>query len=430
MASRDDDNLEWLYRNQEKPSADETRIDDSPAPDVPAEPDSGRRRMTFVDDGSTPAATERPRRMSFTEDEHTPRRRPSTAGPRPMPAPRPQPAPPAQRPTPQRPPATRRRRRRPVRTVLVTLLVLVLLFAVYLVGVPMLAWNQTARIDAMPTGERPPEQPGTVYLLVGSDGRENLSPEERARLGTGAVEGHRADTTMLLVVPSTGEPALISLPRDSYVEIPGYGKNKLNAAFALEGPQLLVATIEHNTGVRIDKYVEIGFGGFSNVIDALGGIEMCLDKPIQDRDSHLDLPAGCQNLDGKNALGYVRMRKADPTGDIGRMKRQQEMISAMMKKAANPANVLLPNRYWALSNAAASSVAVDNDTSVFDAAKMGQAMLGVTRGGLTLTVPISDPNASTSAGSSVLWDEAGAEEMFGKVAQGDTTGLEKFAKKK
>ena len=85
---------------------------------------------------------------------------------------------------------------------------------------------------------------------------------------------------------------LISLPRDSYLPIPEHGSNKINAAYAFGGPELLTQTVEQNTGLRVDGYLEIGFGGFVNIIDALGGIEMCLPKAIKDRDAHIDLPEG------------------------------------------------------------------------------------------------------------------------------------------
>src|SRR5699024_5440928 len=144
-------------------------------------------------------------------------------------------------------------------------------------------------VDDQPPGERPPHQPGTTYLLVGSDSREGLTDEQRRRLGTGGGEGGRTDTMMVLYVPPDGRPALVSIPRDSYVPIPGHGKNKINAAYALGGPELLTQTVEQNTGVRIDHYVEIGFGGFVSIIDAIDGIEMCIPRDIQDDNSHLDL---------------------------------------------------------------------------------------------------------------------------------------------
>jgi LCP family protein required for cell wall assembly len=226
-----------------------------------------------------------------------------------------------------------------------------------------------------------------------------------------------------------GKPALISVPRDSYVPVPGKGRNKINAAYAFGGPELLVQTVEANTGLRVDSYVEIGFGGFVNIIDALGGIEMCLPKAIKDRDSHLNLPKGCQNLDGTTALGYVRMRKADPRGDLGRVERQREMLAAVAKKAASPATVVNPVRYWNLSNASTQAVTLDEGTSLFGFSRLALAMRRVSSGdGYTLTVPIADNDASTSAGSAILWDKGKAEAMFTDLARGDTDDLEKYAK--
>src|SRR5690606_41624203 len=103
---------------------------------------------------------------------------------------------------------------------------------------------------------------------------------------------------------------------------------------------------ELNTGILVDGYLEVGFLGLVDLVDALGGIQVCLDAPIQDRDSHLDLPAGCQTIDGVNALGYVRMRKADPTGDLGRMERTREVIGKVASKAMNPLHLLNPVTYW------------------------------------------------------------------------------------
>jgi LCP family protein required for cell wall assembly len=316
-----------------------------------------------------------------------------------------------------------------VRLLLGILSALVLLSLVWLIGVPAYAWGKVERLDADPGGERPANQPGQTFLLVGSDSREDLSPEERKRLGTGSTAGRRTDTIMIVYVPPGGRPALISVPRDSFVPIPKQGSNKINAAYAFGGPELLVQTVERNTGLRVDGYVEIGFGGFVNIIDAVGGIEMCLPKAIQDRDSNLNLSKGCQTLDGTTALGYVRMRKADPRGDLGRVERQREMLAAVAKKAASPATVLNPVRYWNLSNASTQAITLDQDTSLLQTARLGLAMRQISSGkGLTLTVPIADTDASTSAGSAVLWDKKKAKAMFADIARGDTSGLEKYAK--
>lgn len=309
------------------------------------------------------------------------------------------------------------------------LVVLVLLWLVFLIGTPAYAWSKTTREDVMPTGNRAAGQPGDLWLLVGSDSREGLSAEERRRLGTGSAEGQRTDTIMLLYVPPTGRPALISVPRDSYVPIPGHGRNKINAAYALGGAPLLIETVEASTGLRVDHYAEIGFGGFVNVIDALGGIEMCPKTAVRDRNAHLDIPAGCQTMDGPTALGYVRMRYADPLGDLGRMNRQREMVAGIAKKAASPATVLNPVRWWRLNNGAAESLTTDRDTGVLTLAGVAGPLLRVGSGqGVTSMVPVANANAQTSAGSSMLWDSTRATAMFEEIARGDTSGLDRFAR--
>lgn len=308
------------------------------------------------------------------------------------------------------------------------LLVLVAAVVAYLVVVPFVAWSNVTGVDDQPPGDRPADTPGATYLLVGSDSREGLTDEERKRLGTGDSEGQRTDTMMLLYVPPDGSPALVSIPRDSYVDIPGHGKNKINAAYSFGGPELLTQTVEQATDLRVDHYVEIGFGGFVNIIDAIGGIEMCIPDDINDENSHLDLKKGCQTLDGPTALGYVRMRYADPEGDLGRVKRQREMVSAIAKKLARVETVLNPVRYWELNHAVAGALGLGEQTGMADMPRLALAMRDLGKpGALTLTVPISG-NISTPAGASLAWDEEGASDLFGTIASGTTDGLEKYAK--
>jgi LCP family protein required for cell wall assembly len=234
---------------------------------------------------------------------------------------------------------------------------------------------------------------------------------------------------MLIYVPPGGKSALISVPRDSYVDIPGYGKNKINAAYAFGGPELLVQTVEQNTRLRIDGYMEIGFGGFVKIIDALNGIRMCLPNAINDRDSHIDLPKGCQTLSGTEALGYVRMRKADPRGDLGRVERQREMLAAVAKKAASPATILNPIRYWNFCMATADAIKLGRDTSLPETLLLALALKQVSgSSGLTLTVPLSSTGAPTPVGSAVLWDPVKSKAMFSDIARGDTSRLAKYGK--
>jgi len=404
MSPGRDEDLDWLYgRDRQQVEPERTRVMPNPSGTAP---DSAPSRAPYPPAPSGYRTTQPRPRMSPPGPPSGPGGR-GGAGP--------QPARPA-------------KQRHPVRNFFRVLMILLLLIILWLVGVPAYAWTQIARVDAAPSGQRPADQPGKTFLLVGSDSRAGLSKAEQKRLGTGDTAGQRTDTIMLVYVPPSGKSALISVPRDSYVDIPKNGKNKINAAYAFGGPELLVQTVEQDTGLRIDGYMEIGFGGFVNIIDALGGIRMCLPKAIKDRDSHIDLPKGCQTLSGTDALGYVRMRKADPLGDLGRVQRQREMLAAVAKKAASPATVLNPVRYWKFNMAVADAIKLGRDTSLPEALSLAYAMKRISGGsGLTLTVPVSSTGAPTPVGSAVLWDPNKAKAMFSAIARGDTSGLAKYA---
>jgi LCP family protein required for cell wall assembly len=404
MSSSDDEDLDWLYgRDRQQVEPERTRV--MPSPSGTAQ-DSSQTRGSYPP--RAPGGYRTPQWQPGMPPAGPPR---GPGGP-----PRAQPARPA-------------KQRHPVRNFFRVLMILFLLIILWLVGVPAYAWTQIARVDAAPSGQRPADQPGKTFLLVGSDSRAGLSKAEQKRLGTGNTAGQRTDTIMLVYVPPSGKPALISVPRDSYVDIPKNGKNKINAAYAFGGSELLVQTIEQDTGLRVDGYMEIGFGGFVNMIDALGGIRMCLPKAIKDRDSHIDLPKGCQTLNGTEALGYVRMRKADPLGDLGRVQRQREMLAAVAKKAASPATVLNPVRYWKFNMATADALKVGRDTSLPEALTLAYAMKRISgSSGLTLTVPVSSTGAPTPVGSAVLWDPVRSKAMFSYIARGDTSALAKYAK--
>jgi LCP family protein required for cell wall assembly len=406
MSSSRDEDLDWLYGGDRKQAQPErTRV--MPNPYGTAAPDAQQRPAPYRPAGPAGYGAPQPRRVVPPSG---PSRGPGGPG----------------RPTPQT--ARRPRQRHPVRKFFRVLLILLLLFVLWLVAVPAYAWTRIDRVDAAPSGQRPADQPGKTYLLVGSDSRAGLSKAEQKRLGTGNTAGQRTDTIMLVYLPPGGKSVLISVPRDSYVDIPGRGKNKINAAYAFGGPELLVQTIEQNTRLRIDGYMEIGFGGFVNIIDALNGIRMCLPNAIKDRDSHIDLPKGCQTLSGIEALGYVRMRKADPRGDLGRVERQREMLAAVAKKAASPATVLNPVRYWNFCMATADAIKLGRDTSLPETLLLALALKQVSGGdGLTLTVPLYSTGASTPIGSAVVWDPARSKAMFSDIARGDTSGLKKYA---
>ncbi|MEO7754403.1 MAG: LCP family protein [Terracoccus sp.] len=316
-------------------------------------------------------------------------------------------------PPPPRPARPSRRRHR-LRRVLVVVVLLLVASLAWLVWVPVSAWNSVARVDNVPTGQRPVDTSGYNYLLVGSDSRAGLTTAQRKALTTGSAEGQRTDTIMIVhVSESGGKPVMVSIPRDSYVPIPDHNSNKINAAYAIGGPQLLTATVEGATGIHLDGYVEIGLGGFADVVDSVGGVRLCVPRDMVDPKAGIDLKKGCQTLAGADALGYVRSRYEDPMGDIGRAARQRQFLGALMKKAATPSTVLLPWRYTSFADAAAGGIAVGQDTGLMDAVRVLQAMRSVSNDeGLSLSVPTSDLAYRTNNGLAVKWDTAQAKALF------------------
>jgi LCP family protein required for cell wall assembly len=330
------------------------------------------------------------------------------------------PTPPPVAPPPGAPPERSRggsRFRRP-KFYLRLVLALLVLWIVYLIAVPLFAWQKVDKVEFAPDGDRPDDQPGTTYLMVGSDSRGDLSEEERKELGTGNAKGQRTDTIMILHT-GDGPNLLMSIPRDSRVAIPGHGDDeKINAAFAYGGPKLLTETIENETGIRIDHYVEIGFGGFVDVVDAVGGIEICPERAMKDKQANLDIEKGCQEADGPTALGYARSRHTSALGDIDRAQRQREVVSAVGDKAASPWSILNPVRYARLAGAGSDAVRLGEDTGPFDTARFAWAMTRVTGDkGLTCGVPIAD--------LAVTWDRERALEMFGYIKEDRTEDIPK-----
>ncbi|HET9945919.1 MAG TPA: LCP family protein [Actinomycetes bacterium] len=300
--------------------------------------------------------------------------------------------------------------RRWLRTTLLVLAGLVVLLLVLF----LYFYSRIDKVEAITDYEgRPEPASGTNWLIVGSDSREGLSDQEIKDLRLGKVEGRRTDTIILLHKPASGKPTLVSLPRDSYVPIPGQGRNKLNAAYALGGPQLLVQTVETVTGVRIDHYAEVGFGGFVGMTDAVGGVELCPERRIKDRKSGLNVQKGCQEMDGPTALAYVRARYFDPKGDLGRVERQQEFLGAVFDEATGPAVLLNPFRWVALGNASTTALTIDEGDGPLSLLQFAMTMRKVAGGdGRRITVPVADPNYTTPVGSSVRWDRERALELF------------------
>ncbi|KAA0085441.1 LytR family transcriptional regulator [Mycolicibacterium sp. P9-64] len=326
------------------------------------------------------------------------------------------PAPP-RNPPPSPPRAAKpRRKRRWGRILVLYPLVILLIVAAALVGTGFWLDGHLHRVAALPDyPERPSAGRGTTWLLVGSDSRQGLTPQQQAELATGGDLGAgRTDTLLVIHVPGFGSDApttMVSIPRDSYVEIPGHGQDKINAAFTIGGAPLLAQTVEQATGMRLDHYAEVGFDGFAQMVDAVGGVTMCPPEPINDPLAGIDLPAGCQELDGRTALGFVRTR-ATPRADLDRMINQREFMSALMHRAANPVVWANPLRWYPMTHAASGSVTVDDGAHIWDLIRLAWSLHGTIT---TTTVPIGEFTGS-DAGSVVVWNDDAAHRLFAALA--------------
>ena len=290
--------------------------------------------------------------------------------------------------------------------------------------------NSIKRTDAFANLDDRPSKPTSAvnYLIVGSDSREGLTRAEQRRLRTGSTKvaaGKRSDTILLVHISKNRDRAsIVSIPRDSYALIPrwtdGQGKvhsethSKINSAFAWGGAPLLIQTLESMSDLRIDHYIEVDFTGFVRIVDALGGVEICTNRAIYDPKSHLDLEAGRHTLDGIDSLKYVRARSFDGTSDIGRMKRQQQFISTILREVTSAGVLLNPVKMTKLLNSAFDSVITDENLDRNDLLTLGKQLRSLSAKNVTtLTVPLKyynyNKNGVTSA---VLWDPELAGDLF------------------
>ncbi|GAB3357533.1 LCP family protein [Modestobacter lapidis] len=261
------------------------------------------------------------------------------------------------------------------------------------------------RTDAIPTAGN--EDAGSVgeamnLLLVGNDSRAALTEEQLAQLNAGKDSGINTDTMILVHVPADGSKAsFVSFPRDSYVQIPGYGWDKLNAAYAYgyqnseaateeeqlaAGAQLLVQTISSLTGLQIDHYAEVDLLGFFELSSVVGGVEVNLCNAVDDSYySGAVFPAGVQTISGADALEFVRQRHELPRGDFDRIVRQQVFIAGVLRKMLSEEVLLDLGKQRELVQAAANSLTVDQSLNLL---QLAQQMQSVTAGSIDFqTVP-------------------------------------------
>lgn len=288
---------------------------------------------------------------------------------------------------------------------LAVLVVLLLLLPVAYGGA--LAAHGSNSIERVPVEGLTPTAATTNVLVVGSDSRADLTPEQRNELSTGGDVDERTDTILLLVADGS-RVAILSFPRDLYVDRCDGTPQRINTAVQAGGLGCLARTITDTSGIGVDHVVQVSFGGFVEVVEAVGGVEVCLEQPIEDRDAGIDLPAGCQQLQGADALGYVRVRKIDD--DLQRIKRQQEFLSALAEEVATPATLLVPWRAWDTVGAIGEALTADEDLGPMELATLTLAARGLATGQVVrATVPTTP---ETINGADVLLEAADAQAVY------------------
>ncbi|MGH2693933.1 MAG: LCP family protein [Actinomycetota bacterium] len=219
----------------------------------------------------------------------------------------------------------------------------------------------------IPGVEREEEGRPFNVLLVGSDSREGLTEDEQLRFGANPVGGERADTLILAHVdPDTDHVIMVQFPRDLYVEIPGQSRDRINSALQF-GRNRLVQTVERLTGLQINRYAQVNIAGFRDLVDAIGGVEVCVPEPIPfDSKTGLEVPpdeVGMVEFDGERALRFVRSR-AFFTGDFQRIQNQQKFLAAAINKVASVGTIVRPDRVRRMLEVAGDNLRTDDKTTI------------------------------------------------------------------
>jgi len=263
------------------------------------------------------------------------------------------------------------------------------------------------------------QQPQNI-LLIGSDTREGAGDAKYGRSVTGA----RSDTTILLHLSADRERAtFVSIPRDSWVDIPACQRDdgsmsapmteRFNLAYSEGGSACTIKTVEKLTNVYVDHHVVVDFSGFKRMVNALGGVEVCLEEPVYDKLSKLDLPAGRQTVKGEQALAYVRVRYIGDGSDISRISRQQTFLSSMIQRAKSTQLLLNPVRLYSFLDAATQSLTTDPGlNSLNTLRKLAQSVQGIEPANVRF---VTVPNQTNPADpNTVVWTEQ-ADRLFAAI---------------
>lgn len=253
----------------------------------------------------------------------------------------------------------------------------------------------------------------TSWLILGSDERDGTVGE------TGDVTGFRTDTILVLTKPKDGPSSLISIPRDSLVVIDNQYM-KINSVAELYDRQTLVEQVEQITGHKIDHVVQLQFGGLINVVDALGGIELCYDQDVDDSFSGLKWTAGCHVADGNTALAFSRMRYSDVQSDFGRSERQRQVIGAIVKKGMSKEVLTNFSTVSSVARTGLDALTVDENTNPYTLVQMVLAFKNASSDqGISGTIYWQDPAYYVDGvGSSVLLDNERTLQLFDELNDG------------
>ncbi|MBV9792741.1 MAG: LCP family protein [Actinobacteria bacterium] len=282
------------------------------------------------------------------------------------------------------------------------------------------AWGLTGyindtikRVDAGTAGAA---TTGPLNILVaGVDQRAGLTHHQEVMLHVGSDVSFNSDTLMVAHISADrSRVTVVSIPRDSWVAIPGHGMSKINAAYGYGGPKLMVQTVENATGLTINDYVEVNFLGFVKVIDALGGVNICLPQAVDDSYSGLQLSAGEHHVDGITALAYARDRHSFAASDLARIQDQQKLISSALTSAIGSGLLANPVRLSSFIGATLSALTVDKNLNV---SALADQMKGISsRDVRFMTVPVANENYVTPTGQdAVQWNQAAASALFSKL---------------
>jgi LCP family protein required for cell wall assembly len=252
-------------------------------------------------------------------------------------------------------------------------------------------------------------------LLAGVDIRAGLTKRQQRVLHVGHATGHNSDTLMVVHVTADHRHiSVVSLPRDSWVRIPGFGMNKINAAIGLGGPTLMVRTVEQATGLTINDFVEVNFLGFVKIIDALGGVDVCLPYAVNDPYSGLHMSAGRHHVGGIRALQFARDRHSFALSDLARISDQQQLLSSVLSEAVSSGTLTNPVKFSRFLAAATSATRVDQQ---FNVVGLADQLRYIKPGNVSFTtVPLASTNYQAPNGeSAVLWNATAASALFARI---------------